>query len=155
MKTFFLGSSEYSVPSLKAMVEAGMAPALVVTKPDAPRGRGRKIYPAELRLAAEELGLPCEQPADPHAPEFLDLLRKQNLDLGIVVSYGVILGAELLELPPKGYINAHASLLPLYRGAAPIQHAIRDGHKTTGVTMIKLDEKVDSGPVLLREEVSI
>ena len=155
LKTFFLGSSEYSVPSLKAMVEVGMAPALVVTKPDAPRGRGRKIYPAELRLAAEELGMPCEQPADPHAPEFLDFLRKQELDLGIVVSYGVILGAELLEIPPKGYINAHASLLPLYRGAAPIQHAIRDGHKTTGVTVIKLEEKLDSGPVLLQEEIPI
>ena len=69
MKTLFLGSSDFSIPSLKALVEAGMAPALVVTKPDAPRGRGRKIYPAELRLAAEELGLPCEQPEDSRAPE--------------------------------------------------------------------------------------
>ena len=127
LKTFFLGSSDYSIPSLKALVAAGMAPSLVVTKPDAPRGRGRKIYPAELRLAAEELGLPCEQPADPHDPEFLELLRQHQLDLGIVVSYGVILGQDLLSLTPKGYINAHASLLPLYRGAAPIQHALRDG----------------------------
>ena len=74
-----------------------MAPALVVTTPDAPRGRGRKIYPAELRLAAEELGLPCEQPEDPRAPEFLDVLRGHKLDLGVVVSYGVILNRELLE----------------------------------------------------------
>ena len=155
MKTFFLGSSDYSIPSLKALVAAGMAPALVVTKPDAPRGRGRKIYPAELRLAAEELGLPCEQPADPHDPEFLELLRQHQLELGIVVSYGVVLNQELLNLTPKGYINAHASLLPLYRGAAPIQHAIRDGRETTGVTVMKLEQELDSGPVLFQHETAI
>jgi methionyl-tRNA formyltransferase len=113
----------------------------VVTKPDAPRGRGRKIYDSEVKLGAQELGLPCLAAERPARPEFLDQLRKLKPDLGIVVSYGVILKPELLASAPKhGMINAHASLLPLYRGAAPIQRAIRDGHTETGVTIMRIVE---------------
>lgn len=155
MRIVFFGSSDFAIPSLKALKEGGFAPDLVVTKPDAPRGRGRKIYPAEVRLAAEDLELPCEQPADPHDEEFLQKLRDLKPDLGVVVSYGVILKADLLDLPAKGHINAHASLLPLYRGAAPIQHAIRDGQAETGITVMKIGEELDAGDVLLMKKTAI
>lgn len=155
LRIVFFGSSDFAIPSLEALKEGGHAPELVVTKPDAPRGRGRKIYDSEVKLAASELGLPFAQPDDPHAPEFLDRLRSLEPDLGIVVSYGVILKRELLDLPKKGNLNAHASLLPLFRGAAPIQHAIRQGHTETGVTIIRLVEALDAGDMLLQERTPI
>ena len=155
MRIVFFGSSDFAIPSLKALQAGGFPPALVVTKPDAPRGRGRKIYDSEVKLAAIELGLPCVQPADPHAPEFLAELKAHDPELGVVVSYGVILKPELLTLPKLGLINAHASLLPLYRGAAPIQRAIRDGQKETGVTIIRLVEQLDAGDMLLKKPTPI
>lgn len=150
MRIVFFGSSDFAIPSLKALKEGGFAPELVVTKPDAPKGRGRKIYESEVKVAATELGLTCEQPDSPHSPEFLDRLRALQPDLGIVVSYGVILKPELLKLPKKQMINAHASLLPLFRGAAPIQRAIRDGHTETGVTIMRIVEALDAGDILLK-----
>lgn len=155
MKVVFFGCGDYARPSLRALVEGGFTPELVVTKPDAPRGRGRKIYPAEIRLEAEELGLPFEQPADLHDPEFLERLRGIAPDVGVVVSYGVILKPELIELPEHGMINAHASLLPAYRGAAPIEHAIRAGCSETGVTIMRIVEELDAGDVLLVEKTEI
>lgn len=155
MKIVFFGSSDFANPSLKALKEADLAPSLVVTKPDAPRGRGKKIYPADVRLGAEELELTCEQPVDPHDPEFVEKLRALEPDLGIVVSYGIIMKPELYDLPKLGCINAHASLLPLYRGAAPIQHAIKDGHEETGVSIMKIEEKCDTGPVMLQAKTKI
>lgn len=155
MKIVFFGSSDYANPSLKALVEGGFAPELVVTKPDAPRGRGRKIYPAEVRLAAEELELPYEQPEDVHSEEFLAKLRDLQPDLGVVVSYGIKMQPALLEIPAKGHINAHASILPKYRGAAPIQHALKEGEEKTGITIFRLVEEMDAGDVLLTEETAI
>lgn len=148
MRIVFFGSSDFAIPSLKALKDGGFAPDLVVTKPDAARGRGRKIYDSEVKLAAQELGLLCEQPADPHGEEFLATLKKLKPDIGIVVSYGVILKQELMGLPRLGMINAHASLLPLYRGAAPIQRAIRDGQQETGVSIMRIVEKLDAGDVM-------
>ncbi len=155
MRIVFFGSSDFAIPSLKALKTGGFAPELVVTKPDAPRGRGRKIYDSDVKLAAQEIGLPCEQPADPHAPEFLERLKKLKPDIGVVVSYGVILKPELLALPAQGMINAHASLLPLYRGAAPIQRAIRDGRMETGVTIMRIAEALDAGDILLAKTTKI
>jgi methionyl-tRNA formyltransferase len=155
LKIVFFGSSDYAIPALKALVEADMAPVLVVTKPDAPRGRGRKIYPAEVRLGAEDLDLPCEQPEDANSPEFVKRLEELEPDIGVVVSYGVIMSNGLMGVPAHGCINAHASLLPLYRGASPIQSAIRDGHKETGVTIMRLVEEVDAGDILLQEKHAI
>lgn len=155
MRIVFFGSSDFAIASLKALKEGGFPPQLVVTKPDAPRGRGRKIYPAEVRLAAEELGLTCAQPEDPHAEDFLAQLRELQPDLGVVVSYGVILQPALLGLPAKGMINAHASLLPLYRGAAPIQLVIRDGHEETGITVMRINEELDAGDMLLTRSTPI
>lgn len=151
MRIVFFGSSDFAIPSLKALTAGGFRPELVVTKPDAPRGRGRKIYDSEVKLAAAELGLRCAQPADPHAPEFVDELRRLRPDVGVVVSYGVILKPELIDLPAHGTINAHASLLPLYRGAAPVQRAIRDGRTETGVSIMRIVPELDAGDVLLQK----
>ncbi|MEZ6036911.1 MAG: methionyl-tRNA formyltransferase [Planctomycetota bacterium] len=155
MRIVFFGSSDFAIPSLKALVEGGFSPALVVTKPDAPRGRGRKIYEAEVKLAANELKLPCAQPVDPHSPDFVEQLNRIEPDVGVVISYGVILKPELLTLPKQGLINAHASLLPLYRGAAPIQRAIRDGQEKTGVSIMRIVEALDAGDVMLTHETPI
>jgi len=155
LKVVFFGCGDYARPSLRALVEAGFTPELVVTKPDAPRGRGRKIYPAEIRLEAEALGLPFEQPEDLHAPEFLDRLRAIGPAVGVVISYGVILKQELIDLPEHGLINAHASILPKYRGAAPIEHAIREGCAETGVTIMRIVPELDAGDVLLVEKTPI
>lgn len=126
-----------------------------MTKPDAPRGRGRKIYPAELRLEAEELGLPFAQPEDVHDLAFLDRLREIGPDVGVVVSYGVILQKELIDLPVHGCINAHASLLPAYRGAAPIEHCLREGCEETGITIMRIVEELDAGDIVLQEKTAI
>ncbi|MBL8729044.1 MAG: methionyl-tRNA formyltransferase [Planctomycetes bacterium] len=155
MRIVFFGSSDFAIPSLKALAEGGFAPVLVVTKPDAPRGRGRKIYDSDVKLAAQEVGLPFAQPADPHDPAFLQQLKDLKPDLGVVVSYGVILQPDLLGLPKQGMINAHASLLPRYRGAAPIQRAIRDGEKETGVTIMRIAEQLDAGDVMLKKATLI
>ncbi len=155
LKTVFFGCGDYARPALKALVEAGKPPALVVTKPDAPRGRGRKIYPQEVRLEAEELKLPFEQPEDVHAPEFLEKLKALEADVGIVISYGVIMKPELIDLPKRGCINAHASLLPLYRGAAPIEHCMKDGHTETGVTIMKINVDLDAGDIMFADKVQI
>lgn len=155
MKFIFFGCGDYARPSLRILKEAGLLPELVVTKPDAPRGRGRKIYPAEVRLEAEALELPYAQPEDVHAPEFLQRLRSLAPDLGVVISYGVIMKPELISLPAKGCINAHASILPAYRGAAPIEHAIRDGCQETGISIMRIVEKLDAGDILMVERTPI
>jgi methionyl-tRNA formyltransferase len=155
LRIVFFGSSDFAIPSLRALKESGMAPSLVVTKPDSPRGRGRKIYDSDVKLAAQELGLECLQPADPHGADFLTALRELQPDIGIVISYGVILKPELLQLPKKGMLNAHASLLPRYRGAAPIQRAIRAGETETGVTIMRIVEALDAGDMLLQKPTPI
>jgi len=155
VKIVFLGTDDFPVPTLKALVEANLSPDLVVTKPDAPRGRGRKIYPQKIRLVAEELELPCEQPADVMDPAFMQRLGELGPDLIIVVSYGRILSREFLALPSKYCINAHASLLPRFRGAAPIQHALWAGDEETGVTIMRIEPELDAGPILLAKPTPI
>jgi methionyl-tRNA formyltransferase len=152
LKIVFFGCSDFALPALQALTEAGHRPELVVTKPDAPRGRGRKIYPQEVRLKAQELDLPFLQPEDVHAPEVLEQLRAIAPDVAFVVSYGVVMQKALFDLPSKGSLNAHASLLPRYRGAAPIQPCIRDGNDTTGVTVFRIVEELDAGDILLAKE---
>ncbi|MGC6487800.1 MAG: methionyl-tRNA formyltransferase [Planctomycetota bacterium] len=155
MRIVFFGTGDFAIPALRALKESGLSPQLVVTKPDAPRGRGRKIYDAEVKLAAQDLELAYAQPADPHAPEFLDQVRALQPEVGVVISYGVILKPDLLTAPAMGMINAHASLLPLYRGAAPIQRCLRDGHARTGVTVMKIADELDAGDVILTSETEI
>jgi len=155
LKIVFFGSSDFALPTLRALKEHGFAPTLVVTKPDAPRGRGRKIYPAEVGVEARELELEVAQPEDPNSEEFRAQLAALKPDIAVVVSFGCKFSTELLSIPRHGCINAHASLLPLYRGAAPIQHAIRDGQTKTGISIMRMNEELDAGDVMLQEETPI
>ena len=151
MKIAFFGTPDFAVPSLRALVGEGFDVALVVTRPDKPRGRTRStmVPPAIKRVALEE-ELQVLQPARPSDPEFLAQFKDIALDIGVVVAYGHILRPELLQIPQHGFVNVHASLLPALRGAAPIQHAILRGLTETGVSIMRLEEGLDSGPVLRR-----
>ena len=151
MALVFFGTPEFAVPSLRALVGEGFAVAAVVTQPDRAKGRSRSsVVPPPVKLAAVEEGLTVHQPANPNAPEFLEQLRDVGAELGVVVAYGHLLKPQLLEIPPRGLINVHASLLPKLRGAAPIEHAIVQGFEQTGVSIMQLDAGMDTGPVLHR-----
>jgi methionyl-tRNA formyltransferase len=136
------------VPSLRALKEAGHDLALVVTQPDRPAGRGMKITPPPVKVAARELGLPVFQPEKIRDPEAVERLRSLAPDLLVVVAYGQIIPRALLEIPRLGAVNVHASLLPRWRGAAPVAHAILAGDHETGVTIMRMDEQLDHGPIL-------
>lgn len=151
MRLVFFGTPEFAVPSLRALVEEGFDVAAVVTQPDKPTGRHRaQTIPPPVKIEALEERLPVLQPARPNEPEFLNQLREIRPDLGVVVGYGHILKPVLLDVPPKGMINVHASLLPQLRGAAPIEYAILNGLEETGVSIMQLDAGMDTGPVILR-----
>jgi methionyl-tRNA formyltransferase len=145
----FFGTPEFAVPSLLALVEEGFDVAVVITQPDRPHGRSRStVFPPPVKEAALAEGLPVLQPERPSDPAFLDALRGYAPDLGVVVAYGHILKPALLELPPRGMVNVHGSMLPALRGAAPIAHAILEGLEETGVTIMQMDAGVDTGPIL-------
>lgn len=151
MSLVFFGTPEYAVPSLRALLGEGFNVVAVVTQPDRPRGRSRsQLHPSPVKSVALEEGLTVLQPEKPNTPAFIDELRAFAPHLGVVVAYGHILRPALLELPKDGMVNVHASLLPALRGAAPIHHAIIEGHEETGISIMQLDEGMDTGPVLLR-----
>lgn len=151
----FFGTPDLAIPTLAALVAAGRAPALVVTQPPRPAGRGgQPLQPAVARWALEH-GLPLAQPARVRAPEFLAELRPLRPAIAVVVAFGQIFPAELLALPAHGCINLHASMLPRFRGASPIQAALAAGAERTGVTIMRMDVGLDSGPILLQEEMPI
>lgn len=155
MKVVFLGTPAPAVPSLAALVEAGHDVGLVVTNPDRPAGRSRRPAPPPVKVAAEERGLPVLQPRGVRGASVLDRLRACAPDVLVVVAYGRILPRPLLDVAPSGAVNVHFSLLPAYRGAAPVQWALARGERATGVSTMRLDEGMDTGPVLLRREVAI
>jgi len=136
------------VPSLHALKKAGHDVALVVTQPDRPAGRGMKVTPPPVKVAAQELGRPVYQPERIRAPEAVERLRATAPDFLVVVAYGQIIPKSVLDLPRLGAINVHASLLPRWRGAAPVARAILAGDGKTGVTIMKMDEQLDHGPIL-------
>jgi methionyl-tRNA formyltransferase len=147
IRIVFMGSPEFALATLQAL--ADHYPVIgVVTQPDRPAGRGRILTPPPIKILAEELGLPFIQPTRLHDPETIALLNKWAPDVFIVAAFGQILRPEILELPPFGSLNVHASLLPRWRGAAPIQAAILHGDQETGVTIMKMDSGVDTGPIL-------
>ena len=148
MRIIFMGTPEFAVPSLTAMLEHGEEVVAVVTQPDRPRGRGRKVVPSPIKMVAEKAGLDVLQPTKIRTEGFLDELRSYRPDLIVVTAYGRILPKSLIELPPYGTINVHASLLPKYRGAAPIQWAVINCEKETGVTIMQMDEGLDTGDIL-------
>jgi methionyl-tRNA formyltransferase len=151
VKIVFFGTPDFAVPSLRALVGEGFHVAAVVTQPDKPRGRKRSaLVPPPIKSVAVEEDLLLRQPTQPNEPAFLDELRALAPDIGVIVAYGHLLKAELLSIPRLGFVNLHASLLPALRGAAPIQHAILRGFTETGISVMKVEEQLDSGPVLAR-----
>lgn len=150
-----MGSPEFGVPALQGLCEERYEIAGVFCQPDKPRGRGNLFYPPPVKLAAQGLGLDVYQPATLKSDESHELVKSLNPDLIVVAAYGKILPARILDVPRLGCINVHASLLPKYRGAAPIQWAIIKGEKETGITIMQMDEGVDTGDVLLQEKIEI
>ncbi len=154
-RILFMGTSDFAVPALQALVRAGRSVIGVVTQPDRPRGRGRVTAPPPVKVIAENLSLPIFQPEKVRTPDFLDTFRTLAPDLVVVAAFGQILPGELIHGPRLGCINIHPSLLPKYRGAAPIQRTLIGGEEATGVTIMRMDEGVDSGDILLQEETPI
>lgn len=148
MRIVFWGTPLFAVPSLRALLGEGHDVVGVVTRPDRPVGRGRKIAPPPVKLVAEEEGVPVLQPEKPRGPEFMEALAALEPELSVVVAYGQILKPEVLALPEQGSINVHASLLPELRGAAPIHWAIMRGYTETGVTIMRMAEELDAGAIL-------
>ncbi|MEX0980067.1 MAG: methionyl-tRNA formyltransferase [Gemmatimonadota bacterium] len=155
MRILFWGTPDFAIPSFSALSEEGYEIAGVVTQPDRPAGRGRKLRPSPVKEAALAEGVPVLEPERPRGAAFLGELRALEPDLSVVVAYGHILHREVLDLPPLGSINVHASLLPRLRGAAPVNWAIIRGHPRTGVTIMRMAERMDAGPILLQTEEPI
>ncbi|MEO8033771.1 MAG: methionyl-tRNA formyltransferase [Acidobacteriota bacterium] len=147
MRIAFFGTPEFAVPTLEALA-ASHEVVLVVAQPDKPSGRGMKMHAPAVAVRASELGLSLLQPAKVRSEEFLSELRSIHPEIAIVVAYGKILPASLLEIPARGFLNVHGSVLPRWRGAAPIQRAIAAGEATTGVTIMRVDAELDHGPML-------
>ncbi len=151
----FMGTPDFAVPALRKLAESRHRVVLVVSQPDRPRGRGRKLTPTPVKSAAADLGLALVQPEKIKTGEFADRLRETAPDLAVVAAFGRILPKEIIDIPRLGTINIHGSLLPAYRGAAPIQRAIINGETTTGITIMQMDEGMDTGDILLQREVEI
>ncbi len=155
MKTVFMGTPEFAVPCLKVLINNGYEVAAVVTQPDRAKGRGNKLTPPPVKVAAEQAGIPVYQPEKVKTPEFVGILKALAPDIIVVVAFGQILSQEILDIPPLGCINVHASLLPKYRGAAPINWCIINGDKTTGITIMHMDKGLDTGDMILKKEIPI
>lgn len=155
MRIMFMGTPDFSTPCLEALVKAGHDVVGAVSQPDKPQGRGRKLVPTQVKQAAMRLGLPVFQPEKLRDGEFERILLGVDPELIVVVAYGKILPKFVLDYPKYGCINVHASLLPKYRGAGPIQRAIIDGEKVTGVTTMYMSEGLDEGDILLSRATEI
>lgn len=155
MKIVFMGTPDFSVGTMEALIEAGHEIVLAVTQPDKPRGRGKKVSCSPVKETAMKHHIPVYQPRRIREPECVEYLRGIDADIYVVIAFGQILPQEILDIPKYGCINVHASLLPKYRGAAPIQWAIIAGDKETGVTTMQMDAGMDTGDILLTEKVAI
>ena len=155
LKIVFMGTPEFAVAPLQALHDSGHEVLAVVTQPDRPKGRGRKLTPPPVKAAVEQYGYPVLQPETVRSNQFHEQMAQLAPDLYIVVAFGQILPQSLLDIPSMGSINVHASLLPRYRGAAPIQWAIINGDRETGVTTMMMDTGMDTGDMLLMEKTAI
>ncbi len=155
MNIIFFGSGEFALKSLEALAGSPHKVILTLTRPDRPKGRHLETQTPELKILADKLGIRTYQPQDPNSPESLDFLKQFPADLFVVVSYGHILKEALLGLPRLYPLNIHASLLPKYRGSSPINWAIINGDKETGISIIRMDRFMDSGDILSRKEIRI
>jgi methionyl-tRNA formyltransferase len=154
-RIIFMGTPEFAVPSLRALLQNNESVVCVVTQPDRPKGRGRKVSPPPVKELAQAAAIPVLQPERIKDAAFLANLKKYEPDLIALTAYGKILPPELINLPPWGTINVHGSLLPKYRGAAPVQWAVINGEKETGITIMQMDEGIDTGDILLQEKLAI
>ncbi len=155
LRIVFMGTPLFAQPSLQALINSPDHVAAVVCRADAPQGRGRKCCAPPVKILAEEAGIPVLQPESIRTEAFLESIRAFQPDLAVVIAYGKILPSNLLRLPRLGTINVHGSLLPKYRGAAPIQRALLNGDKETGVTIMQMDEGIDTGDILLPARLPI
>ncbi len=155
MKIVFMGTPDFSVPVLDSLVEAGHEVVAVITQPDKPKGRGKEMQPTPVKEAALRYNIPVYQPVKVRDEEFVKVLEGFNADVMVVVAFGQILTKNILDMPQYGCINVHASLLPKYRGAAPMQWSIIDGEVKTGVTIQQMDEGIDTGDILAIEEMEL
>lgn len=155
MRIVFMGTPDFAVPVLESLCDAGHEVEAVVTQPDKPRGRGKEMQHTPVKESALERNIKVYQPVKVKDEEFVDTLRGINPDVIVVVAFGQILPSSIIHLPKYGCINVHASLLPKYRGAAPIQWVIIDGEKETGITTMQMDEGLDTGDIMLKAAVAI
>ena len=155
MRIIFMGTPDFAVPCLKKLIEAGHEIAAVFTQPDKPRGRKQTLTPPEVKVCALEHGLTVYQPKTLRDSEALDIIKEIAPDCIVVAAYGKILPKEILDLPPYGCINVHGSLLPKYRGSAPIQWSVINGDRETGVTIMQMAEGVDTGDMLYQKAIPI
>jgi methionyl-tRNA formyltransferase len=155
MRVVFMGTPVFACPSLQILIDRGEDVIAVVTQPDRPKGRGQKTVPPPVKELAEENGIPVLQPLKVRAPDFIEVLKGMNPDLIVVVAFGQILPKSVLDIPKFGCINVHASLLPRYRGAAPLNWCIINGETETGVTTMLMDEGLDTGAMLVKKTTPI
>ena len=155
MKIVFMGTPDFSVETLKQILAAGHEVSLVVTQPDRPRGRGKKPSFSPVKEYAMEQNIPCFQPEKIRDESCMEILQKEQADIFVVVAFGQILPQRILDIPKYGCMNVHASLLPKYRGAAPIQWSVINGDAETGVTTMRMDAGMDTGDILLQERIAI
>ena len=155
MRVVFMGTPDFSVGTLKELAKAGHEIVGVISQPDKPKGRGKNLQPTPVKEAAMELGLPVYQPKKVRDPEFIQVVRDLDPEVIVVVAFGQIIPKEILEMPKYGCINVHASLLPAYRGAAPIQWAVINGDKESGVTIMRMDEGLDTGDMINKVIVTL
>ncbi|MBE5827849.1 MAG: methionyl-tRNA formyltransferase [Butyrivibrio sp.] len=155
MKIVFMGTPDFARSALEKIIEAGHEVLLVVTQPDKPKGRSGELQISDVKACALEHGIPVFQPVRIKLPENVEELKKYDADIYVVAAFGQILSQEILDIPRFGCVNIHASILPEYRGAAPIQQAIIDGKKTTGVTIMQMAAGMDTGDILLQREIPI
>ena len=155
MRTIFMGSPEFAVPHLEVLLSSPHHVACVFTQPDRPRSRGRRYLPTPVRISAEERQIPVYTPNTLRGQEILGIIEAIRPDVIVVVAYGLLIPKDILGIPPKGCINVHASLLPKYRGAAPVERAIMAGEEVTGVTTMYMAEGWDTGDMILQEKMEI
>lgn len=155
MKIVFMGTPDYAAEALRALIRAGHEITAVVTQPDKPKGRSGEPVPSPVKVCASEHGIPVLQPKRIRTPEATEELRKYPADVYVVAAFGQILTQEILDMPPYGCLNIHASLLPKYRGASPIQHVIIEGEEKTGITVMQMDAGIDTGDMLYKKEIPI
>lgn len=155
MKIVFMGTPDFAARVLEALIDAGYEIIAAVTQPDKPKGRSRELVPPPVKVCALKHGIPVLQPRRIKTPEAVEELKTYQADIYIAAAFGQILSQEILDIPPLGCLCVHASLLPRYRGASPIQHCLMDGEEKTGITVMQMDAGIDTGDMLYKKEIAI